>query len=177
MHLPETAPQTTSVRLRVDADLERCADILCRVYAASGYPVDGVDNPKKSLCTGNLLQAWVAERQGEVIGHAALYANENDLSVRMWKQSHQDEHVATLGKLFIDPQRQGGGAATALLKTAQSWGRTAGMRLVLFALIKDPPAVRLYERLGWIEFGRDVYRYGDGKQMEAVCFVAPEHKE
>lgn len=53
-----------------------------------------------------------------------------------------------------------------------------GVRVVLFALVKDEGAMRLYQRVGWREFGRTGYEYLDGewvgREMEAVCFVGPE---
>nr|POE78635.1 putative n-acetyltransferase [Quercus suber] len=176
MHPLEAALQTLTIRPRIDADLDRCADILRRVHAASGYPVYGVDAPRTALCSGDILHVWVAERQCEIIGHAALYLDEGDLSVRSWKQTHPEDNVATLGKLFVDPHRQGGGAATALIETAVTCCRDEGLRIVLYALIKDQAAIRLYRRLGWSEFARKIYRYGDGAQMEAVCFAGPESR-
>ncbi|KAI7193692.1 hypothetical protein KC316_g4957 [Hortaea werneckii] len=68
-----------------------------------------------------------------------------------------------------------------------------GIRLLLFALAKDEPAMRLYRRRGWAEFGRTGFTWDDGpsfptsrdgeegeggeknqkKEMEAICFVSP----
>jgi hypothetical protein len=43
--------------------------------------------------------------------------------------------------------------------------------------VKDEGAMRLYERVGWREFGRSVYAYVDHKgretEMECVCYVGP----
>lgn len=163
------------IRSRTNADLDQCAAILCRVYAASGYPVEGVADPEKKLCSGDFEQVYVAERDGKILGHAAICAaTEDDLAIPMWKQAHPDEHVATLGKLFTDPDQQGGGVATQLVEKAIEWSREAKARLVLFVLIKDQPAIRLYQRLGWVEFGTATYHYGDGEHMESICFASPD---
>ncbi|KAI6900227.1 hypothetical protein KC318_g7180 [Hortaea werneckii] len=65
----------------------------------------------------------------------------------------------------------------------------AGIRLLLFALLKDEPAMRLYRRRGWKEFGRTGFTWdgasasrddeegegeeNDKKEMQAICFVSP----
>ncbi|KAI7163506.1 hypothetical protein KC349_g1369 [Hortaea werneckii] len=58
--------------------------------------------------------------------------------------------------------------------------KNKGIRLLLFALSKDEPAMRLYRRRGWAEFGRTGFTWddeGEGeenkKEMEAICFVSP----
>ena len=75
-----------------------------------------------------------------------------------------------------------------------------GIRLLLFALAKDEPAMRLYRRRGWTEFGRTGFTWAEGpspgareegkeeeggggeeegegeenkKEMGAICFVSP----
>ncbi|KAI7236425.1 hypothetical protein KC330_g3732 [Hortaea werneckii] len=70
-------------------------------------------------------------------------------------------------------------------------GKNPAIRLLLFALAKDEPAMRLYRRRGWAEFGRTGFTWDDGpsfptsrdgeegegeenkKEMEAICFVSP----
>ena len=52
--------------------------------------------------------------------------------------------------------------------------------MVLFALVKDQGAMRLYARSGWVEFGRAMFAWRDGEgeggeaEMEAVCFAGPD---
>jgi hypothetical protein len=44
--------------------------------------------------------------------------------------------------------------------------------------VKDVGAMRLYERVGWKKFGREMYGYEDGegewREMEAICYVGPD---
>ncbi|MGM0386012.1 MAG: hypothetical protein ACQERF_08550, partial [Actinomycetota bacterium] len=55
-----TAQQVT-VRPRTPADLDRCAEVLIRVHAQDGYPVEGVADPHARLHPDRLLAAWVAQ--------------------------------------------------------------------------------------------------------------------
>ncbi|KAK4547571.1 hypothetical protein LTR36_000528 [Oleoguttula mirabilis] len=125
------------------------------VHAHSGYPVQGTDNAKAFLSGGPIEQAWIAEHAGQIVGHVAVSkATEDDVSVALWRKKHPEDPVAILERLFVHPEKLGGGIATRLIRTASSWGREAGCRLVLFALVKDQAAMRLYKRLGWTAFAR-----------------------
>ena len=171
-----------TIRPRDRSDLPSCAAVLTRVHAKSGYPVGGVANCVPFLTGPSILTAWVAtlgSSPEDIIGHIALSSPDvSDPAVKLWyEQNGQDgQPIAVLGRLFVDPGAQGKGAAADLIKAVVEEARTKGWRLVLFALVKDQGAMRLYERLGWDVYGRDVYHYGEGKKqsMEAVCYVSPK---
>ena len=165
-----------TVRPRTAADLDGCIEVLRHVHADSGYPVQGMDNAEAFLTEGRVKQAWIAEDDRHVIGHVAVStATDDDVSVALWRNLHPDnDSIVILERLFVHPERHGGGIATQLIKTAMAWGLDAGCRLVLFALVKDQAAMNLYKRLGWHTFGKTNYHWGDGEHMEAICFVSPQ---
>ncbi|GAB1738577.1 hypothetical protein NU219Hw_g3380t1 [Hortaea werneckii] len=77
--------------------------------------------------------------------------------------------------------RSGGESTTNQEKNPK---KEEGIRLLLFALLKDESAMRLYRRRGWTEFGRTGFTYDgpsrdaggdekDKREMEAICFVSP----
>ncbi|KAK0316491.1 hypothetical protein LTR01_000239 [Friedmanniomyces endolithicus] len=157
-----------TVRLRTDVDLDSCVEVLCRVYAKDGYPVEGTSYAHRFLQDG-LRRAWVAEHGDTIIGHVAIgNATERDPAVILWRKLYPDEPVVVLERLFVDPKHRGSGAATGLIRAVEAWSRQEGIRLILFALSKDQVAIRLYGRLGWTRFGTVPFSYGDGQQMDAV---------
>ena len=101
----------------------------------------------------------------------------SDPAVALWQSQNHPEPIAVLERLFVDPEARGQGLAAKLLRVASEEAGKRGLRAVLFALVKDEGAMRLYERVGWREFGRSVYAYSDhegrGREMEAVCYVGP----
>jgi GNAT superfamily N-acetyltransferase len=162
-----------TIRPRNEDDLEPCADILRVVYENSGYPVGGVADALGFLKTDGA--AWVAEKDGFVIGHAALtVASEKDMSAALWYRLHpEDRNIVVLGRLFVHPDARKSGAATGLIDAAVAEGRRQGKRLVMFGLEKDQPALRLYQRLHWEHYGSTIFKWGEGKQMVAECFASP----
>ncbi|KAK0252751.1 hypothetical protein B0A54_00364 [Friedmanniomyces endolithicus] len=134
-----------TVRLRTDVDLDSCVEVLCRVYAKDGYPVEGTSYAHRFLQDG-LRRAWVAEHGDTIIGHVAIgNATERDPAVILWRKLYPDEPVVVLERLFVDPKHRGSGAATGLIRAVEAWSRQEGIRLILFALSKDQVAIRLLD--------------------------------
>lgn len=164
-----------TIRPRTESDLDGCTEALRAVYLKDGYPVQGTDDAKTFLTLNATKQAWVAEQDGQILGHVAVsVATEEDLSVRLWLAQHPDAPVAVLERLFVHPEKRGDGVASKLITAATDWAREQQVRLVLFALAKDQGAMRLYKRLDWSEFGKTKYQWNGNQHMEAVCFVSPE---
>lgn len=178
------------IRPRQPSDLPSCASLLVRVYAKDRYPVQGVSRAEEFLSSPHLLEAWVAieskptttesdPSNENIIGHVCLTAphDEHDPAVALWREQKREQPIAVLERLFVDPEARGRGLAEKLLRAAGDEAAKRGVRAVLFALIKDPGAMRSYERVGWKEFARGMYDYddheGQRREMEAVCYVAP----
>ena len=166
-----------SIRPRRDQDLEACVETMRAVYHDSGYPVQGVDNALEELQKDD--QAWVAEdeKDGTIFGHVAMNrAVKSYVNVARWLEKHPeatDDDVAVLGRLFVHPERRGRGAATKLIRAVEEEARRRGKRLLILALVKDQTAIRLYRHLGWEYYATVVFCWGEGKEIDAECFVSP----
>lgn len=205
--MPPTTTTTTIIRSRQPSDLPSCASLLTRVYARDGYPVQGVSHAIEFLSSPSTLEAWVAEEIETATTTTAITTNQNtnrspkqpsstaqkflghvsltspsptssDPAVALWGSQSPGDSIAVLERLFVDPEARGQGLAAKLLHAASEEAGKRGLRVVLFALVKDQGAMKLYERNGWREFGRRMFAYRDGEgreaEMEAVCFVGPE---
>ena len=186
-----------TIRPRLPSDLPSCASLLARVYAKDSYPVQGVTHAIEFLTSSSTLASWVAVEEAGKSSESALSAEgessdqkilahislslppptSTDPAVILWR-SQNSQPVAVLERLFVDPTARGQGLAENLIRTVTEEAGKRGLRCVLFALVKDTGAMRLYERVGWKEFGMEMYGYEDGegtwREMEAVCFVGPE---
>nr|WP_222938441.1 GNAT family N-acetyltransferase [Duffyella gerundensis] len=85
----------------------------------------------------------VAEQEGHRVGFAALLENDNFLH-----------------SLFVDPQHQGSGVGSALLKAVQARFTSTG---ALKCLLANKPAQAFYQRHGW-----QVIAQGESEQGEYV---------
>ena len=160
-----------TIRPRTDADLDACVEVMAAVYANDGYPVEGMEGGAAFLGAG---PAWVAEREGEVIGHISIKeAKTDDVSVALWWDKHPGDRIAVLGRLMVHPEKRGGGSASRLIEAGTDWARENHRRLVLFGLAHNAAALRLYKRLDWVDFGETVFVGSDGKQWPATCYASP----
>jgi len=181
---------TDVIRPRTAEDLPACVEVMRAVYATSGYPVQGTENALEDLQT--TTAAWVAVVDGVVVGHVAMSEARDDYaSVVVWRQRKQqqqqeqqqhpnednkgdDDKLAILGWLYVHPDARKRGLATKLINAVQEEARRrGGLRLVMFALVKDQGAIRLYRSLGWVHYGNTVFRWGEGNEMAAECFASP----
>ncbi|KAI0189991.1 acyl-CoA N-acyltransferase [Xylaria flabelliformis] len=164
-----------SIRSRTNEDLPTCVEIIKAVYHDSGYPVGGVDQALEELQADD--RAWVAEDNGEIIGHVAMNkARETYVNVALWLEKHPQTtttNIALLARLFVHPEARRRGAATMLIRAVEEAARGEEKRLLILALVKDQDAIRLYRRLGWQYYGTGVFRWSEGKEMDAECFVSP----
>ncbi|MEU1380540.1 GNAT family N-acetyltransferase [Streptomyces albidoflavus] len=164
-----------TVRPRESRDLAEAATVLTAVHESDGYPVEGVKDPEAWLSPEGLLAAWVAELDGHVVGHVAINSPQPGEEVaRLWREESGDDdsHIGVLARLFVARQARKASVGKLLIEAATAYARDSHRRLVLEVLTKDAAAIRLYERLGWQRIGEAVHTFG-GKQVDAVCFVAP----
>ncbi|MFJ8335230.1 GNAT family N-acetyltransferase [Streptomyces sp. NPDC094437] len=163
------------VRPFQNADLPGAEAALIEVHGTDGYPVEGVDQPASWLRSPDVLAAWVAEVGSKIVGYVAVMRPHGEGAVSLWVQHARsdEEHVAVLARLFVIKEARRRALGEKLMEAATDYAQSRGLRLVLDVMTKDTAAIHLYERLGWIRFGEASHRYGDDRQISAVCFVSP----
>lgn len=169
------AQESVLVRQRQDSDMSQAAAGLVRVHALDGYPVEGVSQPEAWLTPPGMMNAWVAEKSGTVVGHVAVSRPEDEWAVTLWTEQSGERasSVAVLARLFVVPEARKMAAGESLMRAAVDYARGQGIRLVLDVLAKDRAAIRLYTRLGWKNIGSAAHAFGAGEEAEAFCFVSP----
>jgi ribosomal protein S18 acetylase RimI-like enzyme len=167
--------QSLSIRSRQEADIPDAARALVKVHASDGYPVEGVDEPEAWLTPPEVLQAWIANLDGAVVGHVALSHPNGEDAVSLWldQSGASESEVAVLARLFVTPEARRMALGRRLTETAMEYADAHGLRLVLDVMTKDTAAIRLYEDLGWQQIGTSTHPYGDGQQTDAICYVSP----
>lgn len=140
------------IRDRRDTDLPALADLLGRQQEQTQYPFTWpYPGPvEKFLRRSTELRAWVAEIDGEVVGHVSVTAAGDDPVARAWAGAHgvTTSEIRCVSVLFADITRAGQGIGSRLLATATDFAMTEG-RPALDVVAAHTGAVNLYLRRGW----------------------------
>lgn len=149
---------TVQIRPRRDADLSALEQILAHQQAETQYPFEWpLPYPVVNfLRRANEIGSWVAELDGEVVGHVAVTGVGDDELGRMWAEAH-DVPLAQLrcvSVLFADLRHRGKGVGSALLAAATEAARANRGAPVLDVVPDHEAPVALYRKNGWQEIGR-----------------------
>jgi len=164
-----------TVRERTEADIAACVEALRGVYAADRYPMRWPADAAAFVTARDVLAAWVARREGAVVGHVVLRSGAGHDDAAMWSAATglPDSGHGLIARLFVVPEERGTGLGRQLLDiaVAESWHRA--LWPVLDVMAANTAAVALYERLGWRRVGGREFPFSDGSTAPMYCYVAP----
>jgi GNAT superfamily N-acetyltransferase len=172
---PTTPPPAKGLRRRRSKDVPACARLLRVVFSDGRYPVEWPPAPRVWLAEDDVIDAWVVERQGEILGHVALCEVGRDgISTLRWREitGLDPSHVAAVSRLFVRPRVRGQGIGSALLDVATAEARRRGLAPVLDVATVNEDAIRLFEGRGWRLLAMDPVR-GRSDRMRMHCYAAP----
>ncbi|MFC6151584.1 MULTISPECIES: GNAT family N-acetyltransferase [Mumia] len=167
-----TTGELAVVRPRADEDLPALVEVLAQVHERDRYPIMR-SNVRAGWLTEPDGPAWVAERDGVVVGQVALQHGADPVSATALGVDPAE--ALTLSRFFVAPAARGSGAARALLDTVEAYARGAGRSLALEAVGHSVAARALYAARGWTPLGSYEARWfgDDGPAFDAYRFVLP----
>lgn len=138
-----TGTSTTTIRIiAVDFDhadavaMREAMTQEMRVRYADRLGVPAHVPPGMSVQAETVAYACVAYLDGNPVGHLALRRLEGDLELK---------------RMYVAPTHRGTGVSTALLAAAEDAARALGARrIILQTGDRQPDAVRLYEKAGYV---------------------------
>jgi GNAT superfamily N-acetyltransferase len=162
------------IRVRTEDDLDALVGALALVAEADGYPTRWPADPAGWIRSSAVIDAWVADDGGDLLGNVNLRWPGDQAPVTMWRARGGDEECALVSRLFVVPSARRRGLGLALLDAACARAADLGRRPVLDVVDDNRAAVAMYRRLGWIELGRYEERFHDDGPVERLhCFAAP----
>lgn len=171
-------PETASVRPRRSSDLPALADVLAGQQPHSRYPLRWPlpFPPEEFIVRPSEQQAWVAELDGQVVGHVSLTTVEADALGDIWSAGagRPVAELACVSVLFVDHERQGHGIGGRLLDTAVTAAREAKQTPVLDVVTRHSAAVDVYRHRGWVEVGRARPEWLPDGEPDVLLMVLPE---
>lgn len=145
-------------RPRCDVDIPPLIDILVRQQAETQYPFRWPPDrgPEHFLRRPGEIEAWVAELDGNVVGHVAIQSVADDELGQMWAAGHGApiEKLRCISVLYADLRLFRRGIGSALLARATQRALADGGAPVLDVVSEHLNAVSLYLSRGWQEVGR-----------------------
>jgi GNAT superfamily N-acetyltransferase len=161
------------VRGRTDADLDSIDALARTTHEVDGYPVRLPPDLRAFLVGPDELAAWVAEAEGQVVGHVALHArcSRPSLEVALRATGRREEDLAAVARLLVSPATRRRGIGRLLLRAATTEATARGLLPVLEVVRQHQSAVGMYEALGWERVGAAELRLPDDLVLDLFVYV------
>jgi GNAT superfamily N-acetyltransferase len=142
-------PPQLTVRPRRNTDVAPLVRLLALTHRDKAYPINPAYVRADFIAGPGQLGAWVAEYDGELVGHVALLPPAG-VSAPLWRAAtgRNDDGIAVISRLFSRAR----GAGTALLGAAVDAARNAG-RSPALEVERESAAYGFYLRHGWVPIG------------------------
>lgn len=163
------------IRERSPADGRALEAIALQTHQHDGYPKYLPDDLLSFIVDPGALRAWVAEVDGEVVGHAALHRRSvpEIMKVVLDSTDLDEDEVAVFARLLVSPTARRLGIGRALLEHATLEAARLGRRAVLDVVDDHRAAIALYERAGWVRVGKVDWKLPDGRPLREFVYVSP----
>ena len=140
-----------SYRPRLTGDVEPCVRLLDRVHTVDGYPPLWPVDLTEFIVADQELGAWVAERDGIVVGVCEMEPPESAEWVTGSVTPPPDgSTTAYLGLLHVSPGERGLGIGAWLVRAAHARAAAAGAgQVVLHHAAVNPLSVPFWGRAGY----------------------------
>ena len=167
--------QVVRIRDRSPEDVAPLAVIAVQTHAHDGYPKYLPEDVGAFIVDGDALCGWVAEVDGEVLGHVALHPRSvpEVMDVALAATGLRAEQIALLARLLVAPSARGRGIGRALLERATAEATALGRRAVLDVVEEHRDAIALYERCGWTRAGEADWSLSGGRTFHEFVYVSP----
>ena len=154
------APQTDGgekglpqgIRPRTARDVPACARLLRVIAGEHQYPAHWPDAPRSWLSGPDVLDAWVCEQHGEILGHVAVATvPRNAMSRVRWQEitGLPVEELGRVSRLFVRKRVRRRGIATDLLDVAVADIRRRGLHPVIDVVTTSVDGIAFLESRGW----------------------------
>ncbi len=157
------------IRHRRPRDVSACARLVRRAFFEGQFPGLHEEDPRDWLAAPEVRDAWVAERDGEIVGHVAISrVGQDTLSALRWREvtGHPAAELIAVSRLFVRPQFRGQGLGSSLVDVAVKEARSQGLDPVMEATTTSPVAPSFSHDHGWKLRATDVLPAPEGHHHE-----------
>jgi len=147
-----TDGQPPGVRPRRSRDLATCTRLMHRAFFEGQFPGTRRNEPRDWIDGSDVLAAYVAERDGEIVGHVAVTRVGLDRATDLrWREitGHPVTDLAGVGQLFVRPSFRGQGIGRSLVDAALADIRSRRLVPVLEVVTHESLAPAYAHGHGW----------------------------
>jgi GNAT superfamily N-acetyltransferase len=146
------------------------------VHERDGYPHYVLTEWDVFVAMPGALQAWVADDDGTIVGHAALHPHTTVEAVGLAceKLLVGPDSLGVVARLFVTPAARGRGIARTLLDAAAAEARARELEPILDVALELTDAIALYDRAGWQRVGQVTHEFPNGERLDEYVYVAPD---
>lgn len=165
-----------TIRRREERDLDALAALAARVQSSDGYPGRRPRDLRTFLVSEDALGAWVAERDGCMVGHVALHPTSLAVVMECARRALAvavDDELAVVARLIVSPTARREGIGSRLLEHAATAARVLGRHPILDVVTRYDAANALYLAAGWVSAGEVEMRFADGTTLNSYVYAAP----
>jgi len=170
-----TSSSALVVRERTPTDVDAVVALATEVQRTDGYPSFLGDGTLTTFVTpDDALGAWVAERNGVLVGYVALRPRSAPASATLAAEALgvPMEGLGFVARLMVPPSARRLGVGRHLLDVAANAARRRDLVPVLDVVSDDASAVALYEARGWRRLGRHLVTLRDGRELPIQVFAS-----
>lgn len=164
------------VRRRIESDLDECVEIARLVHQVDRYPLYLPTDLHTFLVSPDAYGAWVAEEDGQIIGHVALHPRSTDAVLRLASEvlGQPVDRLGIVARLLVAPWGRRRGVGRDLLEAAAGEALARGLWPILDVATQLEAAIHLYERCGWTPVGDVTVQLGGDFTLEERVYRSPE---
>ena len=163
------------IRERGDEDTVALETLARVVYETDGYPIYLPTDLREFLVGPVAHGAWVAEEDGNLLGHVALHHRswEGVMELACKTTGLPGEGLAVVARLLVSPAARRRGIGRALLETAVRKALDLGLCPILDVAVRYEAANLLYRAAGWRSLGTVGFPMPDGTTVDEYVYLGP----
>lgn len=173
---PAASVPVVLIREKTVEDASACLGLLMEVHQFDGYPPYLPADALQFINPDYEVAAWVAERDGCIIGHVALHQAAVDPTLEAARRATglPAERLVVISRLFTAPALRRNGVGRALLRHATQQAQSRRQRAVLDVEQASEAPIALYESEGWQRVESLELRVDADAGFTLWVYVSPE---